>query len=375
MVTPWRSRNSRIRIATLRPLSSRSRNWAALNRPCVASSSAAIADHLADGVAQEEVVVADLVHPAHARQQLARGGGPPPRAASRVPAMSRTRGGRKRASPPSMRRDRGPELLVDRREPHLVAGEPHPGAVERDPPGAGMGLQQRGEGRRRQARLEAAAQALHADADEVRVLGVERARAWRGSPAPAAPGRRATWRARRPGVDPHDGRAGDRGEGRGATGRGRGRRRRGRGGAAAGSAAPRAPPAGRRGACASSWAMRSGARRRRDGRAQVEEARRRRSCAGRWCRGSRSGRRPARRSAGRARAATRPSPARRDRRSREQHHARGDLGGAVVQVDRQPLGDGRVSPASTRERGVDAVAGRVQPRVEDHVAAADGVLG
>ena len=41
-VTPWRSRNSRIWIATLRPLSSRSRNCAALKRPCAASRSAAM---------------------------------------------------------------------------------------------------------------------------------------------------------------------------------------------------------------------------------------------------------------------------------------------------------------------------------------------
>ena len=183
--------------------------------------------------------------------------------------MSRTRGGRKRASPPSSGAISLPERLVLRRAaaPRGRAAAPRRRRARRVPARASA-LQQRREGRRRQARLEAAAQPLHADAGEVRVLGVERRRGWRGAPAPAASSGRARQRERRRrGLDPDQAEAlGDARRRLRREARGRGRRRRGRDGRAArveqrGERAPR----GRRCAWASSWARRSGVRRWRAG--------------------------------------------------------------------------------------------------------------
>ncbi len=71
-VTPWRSKNSRIWIATLRPLSTRSRNCAAVNWAFgdVRAEIDDDVDHLRDGLAQEEMIVRDLVDLAHAAEQL-----------------------------------------------------------------------------------------------------------------------------------------------------------------------------------------------------------------------------------------------------------------------------------------------------------------
>ena len=118
---------------------------------CSASSSAAIADHLADGVAQEEVVVGDLVHAAHAGEELAEAadlglvevelGGDvadPRRAEAGVAA--------------EQRRDLLPELLVlgRRAGPRGRRGRTQ-APSSATPPGARLGLQQRrkaGAGRR-----------------------------------------------------------------------------------------------------------------------------------------------------------------------------------------------------------------------------------
>ena len=78
------------------------------------------------------MIVRDLVDAAHAAEQLQQ----PPHLAlpdrRASPAMSRTRGGRKRSPPASSGADLRPQLLVGRSEPHLMAGQPHPGAVERN---------------------------------------------------------------------------------------------------------------------------------------------------------------------------------------------------------------------------------------------------
>ena len=131
-VTPWRSKNSRIWIATLRPLSSRSRSCAAMNSPF--GSASASVDHdrhdLGRRAAQEEVVVRDLVHLSHAPEQLQQ----PPHLGLRKREKAGDVAHARRAEAvgaAEQRLDAVPELLVARREPHLVAGEPHPGAVER----------------------------------------------------------------------------------------------------------------------------------------------------------------------------------------------------------------------------------------------------
>ena len=64
-----------------------------------------------------------------------------------------------------------------------------------------------------------------------------------------------------------------------------------------------------------------------------------------------------------------------DRAVGEQDDARLHLGGAVVQVDREPLGDRARLAGEDAELGVDPGRRRVQPGVDDHVAAGDGVLG
>ena len=88
--------------------------------------------------------------------------------------MSRTRGGRKRSAPPSSGRMLAPQLLVARREPHLVAGEPHPGAVEGKLARARQPLQHGAKGGRRQPRLELQPQPFQPDARQIGILRMKR---------------------------------------------------------------------------------------------------------------------------------------------------------------------------------------------------------
>ena len=113
--------------------------------------------------AQEEMIVRDLVDLAHAADSFSSrrtsGSGTDSR-----PAMSRTRGGRKRSRAGEQRPDLVPQRLVLRRQPDLVAGQPHPGASSATSCARASPCSIAKEGRRRQPRLELQAQALQADA-------------------------------------------------------------------------------------------------------------------------------------------------------------------------------------------------------------------
>ena len=71
------------------------------------------------------------------------------------------------------RRDFLPDFFVRRREPHFVAGQPHPGAVQRDLLAPHKALKNREKCRRRQARLKLQAQPLEADAGQIGIVGME----------------------------------------------------------------------------------------------------------------------------------------------------------------------------------------------------------
>ena len=71
------------------------------------------------------------------------------------------------------RRDLLPDFFVRRREPDFVAGQPHPGAVQRNLLAPHKALKNREKCRRRQARLKLQAQPLETDAGEIGIVGVK----------------------------------------------------------------------------------------------------------------------------------------------------------------------------------------------------------
>ena len=162
-VTPWRSKNSRIWIATLRPLSSRSRNCAAVNWPSggLGADVDHDLDHLGDRAAQEEMIVRDLVDLSHAAEQLQQ---PPDlgfRSAEQT-ARCRARAADGSALPAEQRRDLCARASRPRRQPHLMARQPHPGAVERNLARLRQALQNRHESRAPAGAARAAAAAVPA---------------------------------------------------------------------------------------------------------------------------------------------------------------------------------------------------------------------
>ncbi len=152
--------------------------------------------------------------------------------------MSRTRGGRKRSRAAEQRARPAPRALSSSGgQAHLVARQPHPGAVERDlawrAPGPAAAATKAGAGSRGSS---CSAQPLQADAGQVGVLGVEGGERRRAAPRfrriqPAARERRE--RAPRPRCGPADSAAAIAIGRLGGRARGRGRRRRGRHGRAA----------------------------------------------------------------------------------------------------------------------------------------------
>ena len=335
MVTPWRSRNSRIWIATLRPLSSRSRNSAALNRPTVGVELGGDRRPSRRRCRAGRSGRARPRAPGPCGRRACRGGAPRPRAGRARPARSRTRGGRKRAAPPisGTISSHSSSSSGDRRTSWPGSRTQAPSSATR--PARACGLQQRGEGRRGQARLERGPQALHADADEVGVLGMEGLE--RGDDARAAAGRRSRATSRAAGRAPRCARcpsaasasaakAAVAGEGVGVEvvrrpGEQRRERRRGVGDRVRvelGEALGRAAAAG--------------------GRAQVEEA-----AAADRAPGAGVADHEAVAGERRDRAVEHELDRGRVRPGAigvaEQHHPRRDLGRAVVQVDRQPLAD------------------------------------
>ncbi len=141
-------------------------------------------------------------------------------------------------------------------------------------------------------------------------------------------------------------------------------------------AARRARRPDRRSRSASSCASRSGVRRLRAGRAQIEEA-----CRRRWCAApvvSRSTKRsPTAAAIGcSSTSCTSASRARRDRLVAEQHDARADLGRGVMQPHRHPLRD-RLGLGRRAARSVASMrsVGACSVGIEHDVAARDRVLG
>ena len=73
----------------------------------------------------------------------------------------------------NQRSDVPPQRFLGGGQPHFVAGQPNPGAVERHLLDPRQTLQRRGEGRRRQPRLDQKPQPLQSDAGQIRIVGVE----------------------------------------------------------------------------------------------------------------------------------------------------------------------------------------------------------
>ncbi|MCK9908856.1 hypothetical protein MXD81_06935 [Microbacteriaceae bacterium K1510] len=128
--------------------------------------------HLGDGRAQEEMIVRHFIDLAHAADEL--------QEAAHIRLAHIEQPGDvahawrpETLSPADQRRDATPQGLVLGREPHRMAREPHPSAVERDLARFGKSLKEQDESGRRQARRKLQAQRLEADAGQVRMLAME----------------------------------------------------------------------------------------------------------------------------------------------------------------------------------------------------------
>ena len=175
IVSPALSKNSRIWIATLRPFSTRSRNWAAVNSPPgrVRDRSAHDPGHLGDGGAGEEVVVRHLVDAPRAADQPA---DPPDLGLGHLEQardVAHARGAEPVVVAAEVGGDAAPQQLVGGAEPGHVAGPAHPGPLRRDGARRHEPRQRRDEDGAGQAGLQLQAQPLRAQALEVRVLGME----------------------------------------------------------------------------------------------------------------------------------------------------------------------------------------------------------
>ena len=74
----------------------------------------------------------------------------------------------------NQRSDVPPQRFLGGGQPHFMARQANPGAVERDLLGPRQLLQCCGEGRRRQSRLDREPQPLQSDAGQIRIVGVKR---------------------------------------------------------------------------------------------------------------------------------------------------------------------------------------------------------
>ncbi len=173
MVTPFRSRKSRISIATLRPLSMRSRKAAAVNQPRSAPAETAAARATISAVVARRKKWSWAIWstlPIRAQsfstRRISRSSIP-----SRRPGRARAGGGNGRGH------RGGGDVLGERgvlgREPRLVAGEAHECAVENDATPARVVVKDREEGRPCQARAEREAQAFAAEALQLGIVRVE----------------------------------------------------------------------------------------------------------------------------------------------------------------------------------------------------------
>ncbi|HWY16266.1 MAG TPA: hypothetical protein VNX86_14105 [Rhizomicrobium sp.] len=129
--------------------------------------------HLADGVAQEKVIMRHLVHAAQSRNELEQPSDiafGPVQLPCDISNSRRTKAHRFAKQWTNL----GPEHLVRPGHPHRVRGQAYEGAVERDLLVARQALQCRRKGRCGQSRLQRQSQPLAPETLEIRVLRVKR---------------------------------------------------------------------------------------------------------------------------------------------------------------------------------------------------------